>query len=87
MILSYETYLKESTLSEERSDADSDLKRSMKDNLLNLEEKTNSQMRDFNNILCSDSLNQPRRSQKLFLLYTSCAVRYFSELRQKTLRQ
>lgn len=71
IILSYETYLKESTLSEERSEADSDLRRSMEDSFLNLEEKTNSQMRGFNNILCSDSLHQPRRSQQLFLLYTS----------------
>lgn len=55
-----EAYLKESSLSKEKSEADADLKRSTEDILLDLEVKINSKMREFNNILYPDIRKAPQ---------------------------
>ncbi len=55
-----EAYLKESALSKEKSEADSDLKRSTEDILIELEGKINAKMREFNNILYPDIRKAPQ---------------------------
>ncbi|HEP1784465.1 TPA: DUF2326 domain-containing protein [Streptococcus suis] len=65
-----EAYLKESSLSKEKSEADSDLKRSTEDILIELEGKINSKMREFNNILYPDIRKAPQINLKAYNSYS-----------------
>lgn len=59
-----ESYLNESNLTQEKSEADADLKRSTEDILLDLEGEINSKMREFNNILYPDIRKAPQINLK-----------------------
>ncbi|HGA1594149.1 TPA: DUF2326 domain-containing protein [Streptococcus agalactiae] len=65
-----EAYLKESALSKEKSEADSDLKRSTEDILIELEGKINAKMREFNNILYPDIRKAPQINLKAHNSYS-----------------
>ncbi len=65
-----EAYLKESSLSKERSEADADLKRSTEDILLDLEGKINNKMRKFNNILYPDIRKAPQINLRAYNSYS-----------------
>lgn len=55
-----EAYLKESNLTQEKSEADSDLNRSTENILVELEGKINGKMREFNNVLYPDIRKAPQ---------------------------
>lgn len=63
-------YLKESALSKEKSEADSDLKRSTEDILIELEGKINTKMREFNNVLYPDIRKAPQINLKAHNSYS-----------------
>ncbi|WP_069986209.1 DUF2326 domain-containing protein [Streptococcus agalactiae] len=63
-------YLKESALSKEKSEADSDLKRSTEDILIELEGKINAKMREFNNVLYPDIRKAPQINLKAHNSYS-----------------
>lgn len=68
-----EAYLKESNLAQEKSEADSDLKRSTEDILVSLEGKINGKMREFNNVLYPDIRKAPQinlKSHNSYSFYT-----------------
>ncbi|HEM3705728.1 TPA: DUF2326 domain-containing protein [Streptococcus suis] len=64
------SYLKESALSKEKSEADSDLKRSTEDILIELEGKINAKMREFNNVLYPDICKAPQINLKAHNSYS-----------------
>lgn len=63
-------YLKESALSKEKSEADSDLKRSTEDILIELEGKINAKMREFNDVLYPDIRKAPQINLKAHNSYS-----------------
>lgn len=65
-----EAYLKESSLSKEKSEADADLKRSTEDILIELEGKINAKMREFNDILYPDIRKAPQINLKAHNSYS-----------------
>lgn len=65
-----EAYLKESALSKEKSEADSDLKRSTENILIELEGKINAKMREFNDILYPDIRKAPQINLKAHNSYS-----------------
>lgn len=65
-----EAYLKESALSKEKSEADSDLKRSTEDILIELEGKINAKMREFNDVLYPDIRKDPQINLKAHNSYS-----------------
>ncbi|MHA2700121.1 DUF2326 domain-containing protein [Streptococcus agalactiae] len=65
-----EAYLKESALSKEKSEADSDLKRSTEDILIELEGKINAKMREFNDFLYPDIRKAPQINLRAYNSYS-----------------
>lgn len=65
-----EAYLKESSLSKERSEADADLKRSTEDILIELEGKINAKIREFDNVLYPDIRKAPQINLKAHNSYS-----------------
>lgn len=65
-----EAYLKEFSLTQEKSEADFDLKRSTEDILIELQGKINSKMREFNDILYPDIRKSPQIQLKAYNSYS-----------------